>query len=162
MDFPDTVISLAVEPASKKDQEKMALGLTKLAEEDPSFKFFTDEETGQTIIAGQGELHLEILVDRLKREHKVEVVTGAPQVSYREAISSSSKGEGKFVRQSGGRGQFGHVLLRLESTVGEVDDKGLPINYEFKDEVVGGAIPREFIPAVDKGAKETISKGILA
>jgi elongation factor G len=162
MDFPDTVISLAVEPATKKDQEKMAIGLTKLAEEDPSFKFFTDEETWQTIIAGQGELHLEILVDRLKREHKVEVITGAPQVSYREAISSSSKGEGKFVRQSGGRGQFGHVLLRLESTVGEVDDKGLPINYEFKDEVVGGAIPREFIPAVDKGAKETISKGILA
>lgn len=123
MDFPEPVISLAVEPASKKDQEKMALGLSKLAEEDPSFRFYTDEETGQTIIAGQGELHLEIIVDRLKREHKVEVITGAPQVSYREAISTTSNGEGKFVRQSGGRGQFGHVLLRLESTVGQLDDK---------------------------------------
>lgn len=162
MDFPEPVISLAVEPVSKNDQEKMWLGLSKLAEEDPSFRFYTDEETGQTIIAGQGELHLEIIVDRLKREHKVEVNTGKPQVSYREAISMTQTGEGKFVRQTGGRGQYGHVLLRLESTKGETNEKGESINYEFKDEVVGGVIPREFIPAIDKGAKETMNKGILA
>lgn len=162
MTFPEPVISLAVEPASKKDQERMGIGLSKLSAEDPSFKYHTDEETGQTIIAGMGELHLEIIVDRLKREHKVEVNTGAPQVSYREAITTTAEGEGTFKRQTGGRGQFGHVLLRLESTKDETDDKGDPINYEFKSEIVGWSIPKEFIPAIDKGAKETMEKGIIA
>lgn len=137
MTFPEPVISLAVEPASKKDQEKMGVGLNKLASEDPSFKYFTDEETGQTIIAGMGELHLEIIVDRLKREHKVEVNTGAPQVSYRETITATAEGEGVFKRQTGGRGQYGHVCLRLESTKGETDEQGNAINYEFKNEIVG-------------------------
>jgi elongation factor G len=160
MTFPEPVISLAVEPVSKKDQEKLGLSLSKLGDEDPSFKYFTDEETGQTIISGMWELHLEIIVDRLKREHKVEVNTGKPQVSYREAISMQAPGEGKFVRQTGGRGMYGHVLLKIEPIVQE---EGAEIkNYEFVDEIVGGTIPREFIPAVDKGAKETIAKGILA
>jgi elongation factor G len=160
MTFPEPVISLAVEPVSKKDQEKLGLGLSKLGDEDPSFKYFTDEETGQTIISWMGELHLEIIVDRLKREHKVEVNTGKPQVSYREAITNQAPGEGKFVRQTGGRGMYGHVLLKLEPIVQE---EGAEVkNYEFVDEVVGGTIPREFIPAVDKGAKETVAKGILA
>lgn len=116
MTFPEPVISLAIEPVSKKDQEKMGIALNKLGTEDPSFKYYTDEETGQTIIAGMGELHLEIIVDRLKREHKVEVNTGSPQVSYRETITQTAEGEGVFKRQTGGRGQFGHVWLRLEST----------------------------------------------
>jgi elongation factor G len=134
MDFPEPVISLAVEPTSKKDQEKMGLGLSKLAEEDPSFRFFTDEETGQTIIAGQGELHLEIIVDRLKREHKVEVQTGAPQVSYRETIFGDEvEAESKFVRQSGGRGQYGHVVLKMSNWV---DPDGLK-NLNFVDEITG-------------------------
>lgn len=162
MTFPEPVISLAVEPASKKDQEKMGIGLSKLSSEDPSFRYHTDEETGQTIIAGMGELHLEIIVDRLKREHKVEVNTGAPQVSYRETITSTAEGEGVFKRQTGGRGQFGHVLLRLEPTKGEVDEHGDQINYEFISEIVGGTIPKEFIPAIDKGAKETMNKGLIA
>lgn len=156
MEFPEPVINIAVEPVSKKDQEKMGLGLNKLAYEDPSFRYYSDEETGQTIIAGMGELHLEIIVDRLKREHKVEVNTGKPQVAYREAITKTANGEGKFVRQSGGRGQYGHVLLRLEPITDS--DK----NYEFKDEIVGGIIPREFIPAIDKGAQETLKQGVLA
>ncbi|HMT01552.1 MAG TPA: elongation factor G, partial [Candidatus Absconditabacterales bacterium] len=157
MEFPEPVISIAVEPVSKKDQEKMALGLGKLAYEDPSFKFYTDEETGQTIIAGMGELHLEIIVDRLKREHKVEVTTGKPQVSYRETITKDAKGEGKFVRQSGGRGQYGHVLMKLEILNNEEGK-----TYEFKDEVVGGIIPKEFIPAIDKGSQEIVKQGVLA
>lgn len=162
MNFPEPVISLAVEPASKKDQEKMGIGLNKLSSEDPSFKYHTDEETGQTIISGMGELHLEIIVDRLKREHKVEVNTGAPQVSYRETINTTAEGEGTFKRQTGWRGQFGHVLLRLEPTKGEVDENGDQINYEFKSEIVWGTIPKEFIPAIDKGAKETMAKGLIA
>jgi elongation factor G len=162
MKFPEPVISLAIEPVSKKDQEKLGIGLSKLGDEDPSFKYFSDEETGQTIIAGMGELHLEIIVDRLKREHKVEVNTGNPQVSYREAINATAQGEWVFKRQTGGRGQYGHVLLRLENIRDLKDEHGVLINYEFKNEVVGGVVPREFIPAIDKGAKETIGKGILA
>ena len=156
MDFPDPVIALAVEPESKKDQEKLGIALGKLAYEDPSFQYYSDEESGQTIISGMGELHLEIIVDRLKREHKVSVQTGKPQVAYRETITKSGEGEGKFVRQSGGRGQYGHVLLRLEP-ITEGDD-----NYQFESEIKGGVIPNEFIPAIDKGAKETMQQGILA
>jgi len=162
IEAPEPVISLAVEPASKKDQEKMSIWLWKLASEDPSLRFFTDEESNQTIIAWMGELHLEIIVDRLKREHKVEVKTGKPQVAYRETITTSALGEWTFKRQTWGRWQFGHVLLKLESTVWEKNEKGEQINYEFKDEVTGGKIPREFIPAIDKGAKETLGQGILA
>lgn len=154
MTFPEPVIDIAIEPKSKADQEKMGLALSKLAYEDPSFKYYTDGESNQTIIAGMGELHLEIIVDRLKREHKVEVITGKPQVAYRETITKAAEGEGIFKKQSGGRGQFGHVLLRLE----RVEEK----DYEFKDEVTWGRIPKEFIPAIDKGAKETVSQGILA
>ncbi len=157
MEFPEPVISIAVEPASKKDQEKMALGLGKLAYEDPSFRFYTDEESGQTIIAGMGELHLEIIVDRLKREHKVEVVTGKPQVAYREAITQNADGEGVFKRQTGGRGQYGHVVLHMEK-LPEDSEK----TYEFRDDVTGGIIPKEFIPAIDKGAQEMMKQGPLA
>ena len=158
MNFPKPVISLAVEPVSKKDQEKMGLWLTKLAEEDPSFRFFTDEETGQTIIEWMGELHLEIIVDRLKREHKVEVQTGKPQVAYRETITGAAEGEGKFVRQSGWRGQFGHCWLKLASWTDEKGEK----NFNFIDEVVGGVIPREFIPAISKGCDEMMTNWVLA
>ncbi len=154
MTFPEPVIDIAIEPKSKADQEKMGLALSKLSYEDPSFRYYTDKESNQTIIAGMGELHLEIIVDRLKREHKVEVITGKPQVSYRETITQSAQGEWVFKKQSWGRGQFGHVLLRLE----RLEEK----DYEFKDEVTGGRIPKEFIPAIDKGAKETIAQGILA
>ncbi len=154
MTFPEPVIDIAIEPKSKADQERMGLGLSKLAYEDPSFKYYTDAESNQTIIAGMGELHLEIIVDRLKREHKVEVITGKPQVAYRETITKTAEWEWVFKKQSGGRGQFGHVLLRLE----RVEEK----EYEFKDEVTGGRIPKEFIPAIDKGAKETVAQGILA
>jgi len=154
MEFPEPVISLAVEPVSKKDQEKLGLSLAKLSYEDPSFKYYSDEESNQTIIAGMGELHLEIIVDRLKREYKVEVTTGKPQVAYRETITKNAEGEGVFKRQTGGRGQFGHVLLRLE----KLEDK----DYEFSSEIKGGVIPNEFIPAIDKGAKETMASGILA
>ncbi|HCB51848.1 TPA: elongation factor G [Patescibacteria group bacterium] len=154
MTFPAPVIDIAIEPKSKADQEKMGLALSKLAYEDPSFKYYTDQESNQTIIAGMGELHLEIIVDRLKREHKVEVNTGKPQVAYREAITKTAEGEGVFKKQSGGRGQFGHVLLRLE--INQEKD------YEFQDEISGGKIPKEFIPAIDKGAKETVAQGILA
>jgi len=156
MDFPDPVISLAVEPKSKKDQEKMWFALSKLAQEDPSFRYYTDAESNQTIISGMGELHLEIIVDRMKREYKVEVDTGKPQVAYREAITQKAEGEGKFSRQTGGRGQYGHVFLRLEP-ITEWDE-----NYIFESEVKGWVIPNEFIPAIDKGAKETIAQGILA
>ena len=154
MVFPEPVISVAIEPKSKGDQDKMTAGLIKLAEEDPTFKTYTDSETGQTIMAGMGELHLDILVDRLRREFKVEANIGAPQVSYRETITATAEVEGKFIRQSGGRGQYGHVVIRFEPN----ENKG----YEFVDEIVGGTVPREYIPAVDKGLQEALPNGILA
>ena len=163
MNFPEPVISLAIEPDSKKDQEKMGIALNKLGKEDPSFKYYTDEETGQTIIAGMGELHLEIIVDRLKREHKVVVNVWAPQVSYRESISMEQTGRGTFKRQTWWRGQFGDCEIRIAPIgVEEVDEKGEQINYEFVSEVVWGTIPKEFIPAIDKGCQETMKQGILA
>lgn len=155
MDFPDPVISIAVEPKSQADQEKMGMALGKLAAEDPSFRVKTDDETGQTIISGMGELHLDIIVDRMKREFKVECNVGKPQVAYRETIRKSVEVEGKFVRQSGGRGQFGHVWLRIEP---QEEGKG----YEFVNEVVGGVVPKEFIPSVDKGIQEQMQNGVLA
>ncbi|MCK0527632.1 MULTISPECIES: elongation factor G [unclassified Anaerobiospirillum] len=155
MEFPDPVISVAVEPKTKSDQEKMALALNRLAQEDPSFKVHTDEESGQTIISGMGELHLDIIVDRMRREFKVECNVGKPQVAYRETIRGKVEQEGKFVRQSGGRGQFGHCWLRIEPLEA---GKG----YEFANEVVGGVIPKEYIPAVDKGVQEQIANGVLA
>ena len=155
MEFPEPVISQAVEPKTKVDQEKMSVALNKLAQEDPSFRVRTDEETGQTIISGMGELHLEILVDRMKREFKVEANIGAPQVAYRETIRKSVESEGKFVRQSGGRGQYGHCWLRLEP---QEAGKG----YEFVNAIVGGAIPKEYIPAVDKGIQEAMTSGVVA
>ena len=156
MEFPEPVISVAIEPKTKVDQEKMGIALSKLAQEDPSFRVHTDEESGQTIISGMGELHLEIIVDRMKREFKVEANVGAPQVAYRETMRKTvDKVEGKFVRQSGGRGQFGHVWLKLEP---QEAGKG----YEFVNEVVGGAIPKEYIPAVDKGIQEAMANGVLA
>ena len=154
MVFPEPVISVAIEPKSKGDQDKMTAGLIKLAEEDPTFKTYTDSETGQTIMSGMGELHLDILVDRLKREFKVEANIGAPQVSYRETITTTAEVEGKFIRQSGGRGQYGHVVIRFEPN----ENKG----YEFVDEIVGGTVPREYIPAVDKGLQDALPNGILA
>ena len=154
MDFPEPVISVAIEPRTKVDQEKMGIALSKLAQEDPSFRVHTDEESGQTIISGMGELHLEIIVDRMKREFKVEANVGAPQVAYREGIRNSVETEGKFVRQSGGRGQFGHVWLRIEP---QERGKG----YEFVNEIVGGTVPREYIPAVDKGIQEQMENGVL-
>ena len=155
MDFPEPVISVAVEPKTKPDQEKMGLALGKLAHEDPSFRVSSDEESGQTIISGMGELHLEIIVDRLKREFKVDANVGKPQVAYRETIRKSVEQEGKFVRQSGGRGQFGHVYIRLEP--GEPGS-----GYEFDDAITGGAIPREYIPAVNKGIREQLENGVIA
>ena len=155
MDFPEPVIAVAVEPKSKADQERMGLALSKLAQEDPSFRVRTDEETGQTIIAGMGELHLEIIVDRMLREFKVSCNVGAPQVAYRETIRKTVEVEGKFVRQSGGRGQYGHVWLRLEP-LAEAE------GYKFENAVVGGVVPREFIPAVDKGIQEQMTNGVLA
>ncbi|MDD3868745.1 MAG: elongation factor G [Candidatus Absconditabacteria bacterium] len=154
MVFPETVIQIAVEPKSKGDQEKMGLALSKLSYEDPSFKYYTDEETGQTIISGMGELHLEVIVERMKREHKVEVTTGAPQVAYRETITQNVEGEGIFKKQSGGRGQFGHVVLKLEK-----NNENL---YDFESQIKGGVIPNEFIPAIDKGAREVVAQGLLA
>jgi len=155
MEFPDPVISVAVEPKTKADQEKMALALQKLAEEDPSFRVTTDEETGQTIISGMGELHLEIIVDRLKREFKVECNTGKPQVAYRETFKNQVEQEYKYAKQTGGRGQYGHVFIRL---IPQEPGKG----YEFVDLIKGGVIPREYIPAVDKGIQEAAQGGILA
>jgi elongation factor G len=155
MEFPEPVISVAIEPKTKTDQEKMGIALSKLAQEDPSFRVRTDEESGQTIISGMGELHLEIIVDRLKREFKVEANVGAPQVAYREAIRKTVEVEGKFVRQSGGRGQYGHVWLRLEP-----QEPGS--GYEFVNAIVGGVVPREYIPAVDKGVQEQMQNGVLA
>jgi elongation factor G len=155
MEFPEPVISVAVEPKTKADQEKMGIALNKLAAEDPSFRVRTDEESGQTIIAGMGELHLEIIVDRMKREFGVEANVGAPQVAYREAIRKSVEQEGKFVRQSGGRGQYGHVWLRLEPL-----ERGA--GYEFVNGIVGGVVPREYIAPVDKGVKEQMDNGVIA
>ena len=157
MEFPDPVISLAVEPKTKADQEKMSIALNRLAKEDPSFRVHTDEESGQTIISGMGELHLEILVDRMKREFSVEANVGAPQVAYRETIRNTVEQEGKFVRQTGGRGKFGHVWLRLEP-LDTADGK----DYEFAEEVVGGVVPKEFFGAVDKGIQERMKNGVLA
>ena len=154
MVFPEPVISVAIEPNSRADQDKMGVALSKLAEEDPTFRTFTDQETGQTIIAGMGELHLDIIVDRMKREFKVEANVGAPQVSYRETITQEAEIEGKFVRQSGGRGQYGHVWIRFEPN----PEKG----FEFVDKIVGGVVPREYIPVVGKGLKEGLAGGILA
>lgn len=155
MEFPEPVINVAVEPKTKSDQEKMGLALGRLAQEDPSFRVYTDEESGETIIAGMGELHLEIIVDRLRREFKVEANVGKPQVSYRETIRTSVEQEGKFVRQSGGRGQYGHVWLKIEPLEGEE-------NYEFVNAIVGGVVPKEYVPAVDKGVQEQLKNGVLA
>ena len=155
MDFPEPVISVAVEPKSKQDQEKMSLALGKLAQEDPSFRVASDEESGQTIISGMGELHLDVLVDRMKREFSVEANIGKPQVAYRETIKETVDVEGKFVRQSGGKGQYGHVWLKLEPL-------GLDDEYEFVDKIVGGVIPKEYIPAVNKGIQEQMQNGVIA
>jgi elongation factor G len=155
MEFPQPVISVAVEPKTKADQEKMGVALQRLAKEDPSFRVSTDQESGQTIIAGMGELHLEIIVDRMKREFKVEANVGKPQVAYRETIRGTVESEGKFVRQSGGRGQYGHVWLKLEP-------KPAGGGYEFVNGIVGGSVPREYIPAVDKGIKEAMETGVIA
>ena len=159
MEFPEPVISVAVEPRTIADQDKMGIALGKLAAEDPSFRVQTDEESGQTIISGMGELHLDIIVDRMKREFSVECNVGKPQVAYREAIRSTVEVEGKFVRQSGGRGQYGHVWVKLEPM--DISDDEAPI-YEFVNETVGGSVPKEFIPAVDKGIQEQMSQGVLA
>ena len=154
MNIPEPVISLAIEPASKADQVKLSKGLAALSEEDPTFRVAIDHETGQTIISGMGELHLEIIVDRLRREFGVDVRVGKPQVAYREAINKPAKGEGKFIRQSGGRGQYGHVVLEIEPLPGHS-------GYEFEDKIVGGVIPKEFIPAVQKGVEEALTSGVV-
>ena len=154
MEFPDTVIQIAVEPKTKADQEKMGTALSKLAEEDPTFKVTTNQETGQTLISGMGELHLEIIVDRMKREFKVEANVGKPQVAYRETINGATDVEEKYAKQSGGRGQYGHVKMKVEAN----PDKG----YEFINQITGGAIPREYIPAVDKGIQEALEAGVVA
>ena len=154
MTFPEPVIHVAIEPKTKGDQDKMGVALQKLAEEDPTFRTYTDAETGQTIIAGMGELHLEIIVDRMKREFKVEANVGAPQVSYRETIKRSAEVQGKFVRQSGGRGQYGDVWIRFEPNPGK--------GFEFVDAIVGGVVPREYIPAVQKGLEAALLNGNLA
>ncbi len=159
MNFPEPVISVAVEPKTKEDQEKMGIALGRLAQEDPSFKLRTDEESGQTIISGMGELHLDVLVDRMRREFNVEANMGKPQVAYRETIRKQVEQESKFVRQSGGRGQYGHVYIRIEPLETDEDSDE---TYEFVNEIVGGAIPREFIPAVDKGCREQMEAGVIA
>ena len=155
MVFPQPVISVAVEPRTKVDQEKMGVALSRLAKEDPSFRVHTDPESGQTIISGMGELHLEIIVDRMRREFNVEANVGKPQVAYRETIRGTVDSEGKFVRQSGGRGQYGHVWLKIQPNE---QGKG----YEFVNGIVSGTVPREFIPAVDKGIKEAVETGVIA
>ena len=153
--FPEPVISLAIEPKTRQDQEKLGYAMSRLGEEDPTFKVKTNHETGQTIISGMGELQLEVLVDRMKREFGVEATTGAPQVAYRETVKKVAQGEGKYIRQTGGRGQYGHCLLRVEP-------KGRGEGYEFVSEIKGGSIPQEYIPAIEKGVKETMENGILA
>ena len=154
MEFPEPVISVAIEPKSKADQEKMGIALSKLAEEDPTFKQKTDQETGQTVISGMGELHLDVLVDRMKREFNVEATVGRPQVAYRETLTQAADCEGKYIKQSGGRGQYGHVWIKFEPN----PEKG----YEFVDAIVGGVVPREYIPVTDKGIQEAMAAGILA
>jgi elongation factor G len=153
--FPEPVISIRIEPKTKADQEKMVMALKRLAEEDPTLRIKGDLETGETIISGMGELHLEIIVDRMKREFKVEASVGRPQVAYKETIKEVAEAEGKYIRQSGGRGQYGHVWLRVEP-------KGRGEGFEFIDEIKGGIIPKEFIPAVEKGVREAMDKGIVA
>jgi elongation factor G len=153
--FPEPVISIAIEPKTKADQEKMGVALQKLSEEDPTFQVRTDEETLQVIISGMGELHLEIIIDRMKREFKVECNVGAPQVAYRETVQKVAEAEGKYIRQSGGRGQYGHCWLRVEP---QERGKG----FEFEDEIKGGIIPKEYIPAIEKGVKEGLSRGVVA
>ena len=162
MEFPEPVISVAVEPKSKPDQEKMGVALGKLAQEDPSFRVQTDEETGQTIISGMGELHLDILVDRMRREFKVEANIGKPQVAYRETIRGSVEQEGKFVRQSGGRGQYGHVWLRIEPLTAEDKGEDEDMVFKFASEIVGGVVPKEYVGAVEKGAYEQLQNGVIA
>ena len=162
MEFPEPVISVAVEPKSKPDQEKMGVALGKLAQEDPSFRVQTDEETGQTIISGMGELHLDILVDRMRREFKVEANIGKPQVAYRETIRGSVEQEGKFVRQSGGRGQYGHVWLRIEPLTAEDKGEDEDMVFKFTSEIVGGVVPKEYVGAVEKGAYEQLQNGVIA
>ncbi len=157
MDFPEPVISVAVEPKTKADQEKMGIALGKLAQEDPSFRVATDEESGQTIISGMGELHLEILVDRMKREFKVEAEVGAPQVAYRETIKNEIKQEYKYAKQSGGKGQYGHVYLDINPLPSDSED-----NFLFHNKIKGGSVPKEYIPAVQKGCEEAMAGGILA
>ena len=157
MEFPEPVISVAVEPRSQADQEKLGVALGKLAQEDPSFRVKTDEETGQTIISGMGELHLDIIVDRMRREFGVEANIGKPQVAYRERIKNIAEIEGKFIRQSGGRGQYGHVRIKFEPADDEAADK-----LDFHNAVVGGAVPKEYIPAVQKGVEEQVQNGVLA
>lgn len=154
MNFPEPVISVAIEPRSRADQDKMGVALQKLAEEDPTFRTYTNEETGQTIIAGMGELHLDIIVDRLKREFKVDANVGAPQVSYRETFTTEADVEGKFVRQTGGRGQYGHVWIKFEPNEGE--------GFVFEDKIVGGVVPREYIPVVEQGVRESLENGVIA
>ncbi|MEK9132291.1 MAG: elongation factor G, partial [Patescibacteria group bacterium] len=151
----DPVIAIAIEPKTKADQEKMGIALQKLAEEDPTFQVKTNEETGQTIISGMGELHLDIIVDRMRREFKVEANVGNPQVAYKETIGRPAEGEEKYVKQTGGHGQYGHVLLRVKPL-----ERGA--GYKFVDKIIGGRIPREFIPAVDKGIKEALTRGVVA
>lgn len=155
MEFPEPVIDVAIEPKSKADQDKMGIALAKLAEEDPTFRTQTNPETGQTIISGMGELHLDIIVDRMKREFKVEANVGAPQVAYRETFRTGAKVEGKFVRQSGGRGQFGHVWIEFEP-----NEEGA--GFEFENAIVGGVVPREYIPAVQAGLEDALENGVLA
>src|SRR5690606_4076376 len=153
--FPEPVIALAVEPKTKQDLDKLGFSLEKLAQEDPSFHVKSDEETGQTIISGMGELHLEIIVDRLLREFKVQANVGKPQVAYRETIRGKAEAEGKYIKQTGGRGQYGHVFLRVEAA-----ESG--VGLEFVNKIVGGVVPREYIPAVEKGVRERMESGILA
>src|SRR5215211_8152379 len=156
MEFPDPVIFVAIEPKTKADQDKLGQGLQRLAEEDPTFRVRTDEETGQTLIGGMGELHLEIIVDRLMREFSVDASVGRPQVAYRETVGKAvEKIEGRFVRQTGGRGQYGHALINLEPA-------GPGEGYEFADKIVGGKVPREYIPSVDLGIQEAMESGVLA
>src|SRR5207248_9975577 len=155
MTFPDPVIAVAVEPKSKADQDKLGSGLARLSEEDPTFRVTTDEETGQTVIAGMGELHLEIIVDRLKREFSVEASVGKPQVAYKETLTRPADGEGRYIRQTGGRGQYGHAKIHLYPA-----EPGT--GYVFENEIVGGTIPKEFIKPIDEGIKEALTRGILA
>ena len=162
MTFPEPVISVAVEPKTKTDQEKMSTALGRLAQEDPSFRVNSDEESGQTIISGMGELHLDVIVDRMKREFDVEANIGKPQVAYRETIRQMVESEGKFVRQSGGKGQYGHVWIKIEPLVHEETEEEDKDIYEFVNSIVGGTIPREFIPAVDKGVQEQMEAGVIA